>query len=193
MSYAGTCATLRAPLMAEEMKGGRADASVRLARGRAAYSRGDLSKAAGELNAAFEGFSSAGDSLGMGRTLLHLAVVALDRGDLDGGAASAGRGVEVLQGADDVEATLCGLEVVARVAGAASDPWSAVRLLAAAERHRSGAKPPDCSPVATSELADHSRAELGVEAFEHEWAAGSALSRAQAVALALARCGVAPA
>lgn len=181
-------------MMAEQTSDATGDAPKHLARGCSAHSHGDLSGAARELNAAFEGFLSMGDAVGVGRTLLQLALVALDRGDLDGAAASAGRGVQVLHGAGDSDALLCGLEVVARVAATSGDPGSAVRLLATAERHRAGSKrPPDCGAVAASALLDDCRAELGAEALDRERVAGLELSVDQAVALALARCGVAPA
>ncbi len=155
---------------------------MHLGLGHAAHAKGELEAATEALILARDGFQAIDNGPGLGRALFHLALLALERGDLEAAGTAASDSVAVMHEGHDLNGTLMGIEVVARVASSTGDHPTAVRLCAATARWRqqSGAHDhgglDDLDEITTRAITELSPADLDAAA-----AAGASLTLDDAV------------
>lgn len=167
----------------------RSGAERALEQGRAARRRGDLREAARLVGKAFARAQRRDDRRGMADALVDVGLIALDGGDVDAAAEAVGRALVL--GQDDGPVLAVAVAAAGRVALAAGDAETALRLHAGAERFATG-EVLDRARTRVGPVDAEARARLGACAEEAGgWRAdpgGAPLSADQVLALAVARC-----
>ncbi len=172
----------------ESLGDGRLIALARNNRGDVALSQGDLATAVDQFELSLALLRAAGDTANVARALYNLGAVAAEQGRGDDARTLLGESIELSERVgdrEDVAWCLIGLAAVAATTGQAED---GARLLGAAHALLAGMeasmKPFERSLDERTRRLLHAR--LGATAFASELAAGAALPRPAAVALARA-------
>jgi non-specific serine/threonine protein kinase len=150
------------------------------------YERGDVERAAVRFEEALDIFRTTGNTYGVGFVLANLAKAARRQGDHPRATALYAESLALRHEQGDKQFIASSLRGLAIVAAATRRYARAARLGGAAEalREAIGAPPPRHTARARGALTATRRG-LGQEAFAAAWAAGRALSLAEAVAEAL--------
>ena len=140
--------------------------------------RGMAAEAAVRYEEALTLFRALGHQRGTAATLIDLAAVALDAGEIARPLAILGESLDLLGPTGDRYLLVNAIEMTARAVLAGGEPVAAARLLgaAAAQREAVGAPRSPSKDAAYQRLLDLARATLGTSAFTKAWEAGAVLS-----------------
>jgi predicted ATPase/DNA-binding CsgD family transcriptional regulator len=152
-----------------------------------AHYRGDQERAEALFQASLPDMREIGDAVGTGHALRGLAAVARQRGDLDAAAAHLQEELRLASYEGDRMGLAQSLAHLAGIARAQARPERAARLLGAAEalHQATGFQPMSWDRSSFEQDIRDARASLGDTAFEAAFAAGQAVTQAEAVEFAL--------
>jgi predicted ATPase/transcriptional regulator with XRE-family HTH domain len=162
-------------------------ASVLMALGGLAVHEGQYGPARNMLEASLELCQASGDRLMSNWALVKLGYVALETGDLERAHTVFSTVTRRFEAADVVIGVIYALEGIASLSARTGNTAHAVQLFAWAEATRAAVgdlRPPVLQPPIERDLAAL-RAQLDATGFEEAWAAGGALAKEEALALAL--------
>ncbi len=154
--------------------------------GTIAYQRGDLDRAAIRFEEAHHAIRAVGNTYGIGFVLSNLAKVARDQGEYGRSAALYAESLALRYQQGEKPSMAGGLRGLASIAAATKQYVRAARLWGAAEALNETIGAPSPQPRARAlQAIEQTRAALGDETFAAAWAAGRALTLAEAMSEAL--------
>jgi predicted ATPase len=166
-------------------------ACVFQARGKAILAQGDARAAREEFDRALELNLEVGRPRSIGEGAIGLAVAEWDLDQRTEAVARLAEAMSVLRAIDARRGLVAGLEVAAQFSVGQGDPWTAARLIAAADRERlrAGSRPrmPDRERIRRA--CDEAGTRLGSQGFAAAWRDGTSLSFENATAEALTVLG----